>query len=133
MTLLDPATRPRYLPDADAAAALFAPLAQEHAEVAAFVYLDAGQRVLGLRHVRSEAPDMLDLPIRDVAADALAFGAVQVVMAHNHPSGDATPSLADKDATRLLARALEALDVRLVDHLVITANGVTSFRGLGFL
>ncbi|UZK65588.1 JAB domain-containing protein [Sphingomonas sp. M1-B02] len=89
--------------------------------------------MLGIRHARSCSVDRLVLPIREVAADALAFDARAVVMAHNHPSGDPTPSAADREATRLLARALEAIEVRLVDHLVIAARGITSFRSLGLL
>ncbi|MFS2109830.1 JAB domain-containing protein [Sphingomonas sp. Sphisp140] len=124
---------PLRLPDAEAAGALFAPLASERVEVLAFAYLDRHQQILGMRHARSEYRDALDLPIRDVAADAIAFHAVAVVMAHNHPSGDPTPSRADREATDRLARALDAVGVRLIDHLVIAANGTTSFRSLGFL
>jgi DNA repair protein RadC len=123
----------RWLPDSAAAGDLFAALADEQVEVMAFAYLGEGHRLLGLRHARSASAQTLDLPIRDVAADALAFGATSVVMAHNHPSGDPTPSAADREATRLLARALEALGVRLIDHLVVARSGVTSFRALGLL
>ena len=121
------------LHDAQEAGELFAPLARERVEVLAFAYLDRHQQILGMRHVRSEHRDQLDLPIRDVAADAIAFHAVAVVMAHNHPSGDPTPSRADREATEKLARALDALGVRLLDHLVVAAKGTTSFRSLGFL
>ena len=133
MALLDPQAAPRRLPDAQAAQSLFAALAHEPVEVAAFVYLGRDQRLLGMRHTRPGAANWLDLPIRDVAADALAFDASAVVMAHNHPSGDPTPSLADREATRQLARALRALEVRLLDHLIVAERGVTSFRALGLL
>ena len=123
----------RRIADAQAAGALFAPLAEEEVEVAAFVYLAEDQRVLGMREVRSESRETFDLPIRAVVADALRFDARGVVMAHNHPSGDSTPSAADREATRLLARALDPLGVRLIDHLVVTRHGVTSFRTLGLL
>jgi DNA repair protein RadC len=122
-----------HLGDPRAAGELFAPLADEEVEVAAFVYLGDDQRVLGMREARSESRDTFDLPIRDVVADAIRFDARGVVMAHNHPSGDATPSMADREATRLLARALDPLGVRLLDHLVVTRAGVTSFRTLGWL
>jgi DNA repair protein RadC len=124
---------PRRIADAAAAGELFACLADEPTEVMAFVYLGGDQRVLGLRHARSASVSRLVLPIREIAADALAFGAVAVVMAHNHPSGDPTPSIADREATRLLARALETLEVRLVDHLIVASAGITSFRNLGLL
>jgi DNA repair protein RadC len=127
----DPA--PRLVRDAAAARVLFAALAEERLEVAAFAYLGEDRRLLGLRHSRSASPHTHELPIRDVAADALAFGADALVMAHNHPSGDATPSRADRDATCRLARALDALGVRLIDHLVIARGETTSFRALGLL
>lgn len=119
--------------DPAAASDLFAALAGEAFEVVAFVYLDSEQRVLGMRHVRSRSDWALEVPIRTVAADALAFDAAGVVMAHNHPSGDPAPSVADREATRLLARALGALGVRLLDHLVVARRGVASFRTLGLL
>jgi DNA repair protein RadC len=124
---------PKILADPAAAGALFAPLSREASEVVAFAYLAEDQRLLGIRHARSASVDMLDLPVREVASDALAFGARGVVMAHNHPSGDPTPSTADRDATRLLARALDPLGVRLLDHLVIAREGTVSFRSLGLL
>ena len=119
--------------DPQAAAALFAPLAEEQCEVAAFVYLDGDERVLGCREARSYSRDSFDLPIRDVVADALRCDARGVVMAHNHPSGDPTPSAADREATRLLVRALDPVGVRLLDHLVMSRSGFTSFRDMGLL
>ncbi|RYE02573.1 MAG: DNA repair protein, partial [Sphingomonadales bacterium] len=74
-----------------------------------------------------------DLPIRIIAAEALACDAVAVVIAHNHPSGEAMPSAADREATRRLARALDGLGIRLLDHLVVTRTGFASFRALGLL
>jgi DNA repair protein RadC len=129
----EPLKAPRRLADPATAGALFACLADEPAEVMAFVYLDRDQHVLGMRHARSGSVDRLVLPIREIAADALAFGAVAVVMAHNHPSGDPTPSIADREATRLLARALGTLEIRLIDHLIVATRGITSFRNLGLL
>jgi DNA repair protein RadC len=130
---LEALAAPRHLADPAAAGALFACLADEVTEVMTFVYLDSNQRLLGMRHVRSGSIDRLVLPIRDVAADALAFDAAAVVMAHNHPSGDPTPSIADREATRLLARALATLEMRLLDHLIVASGGITSFRRLGLL
>jgi DNA repair protein RadC len=133
MMLLETITPPRRITDADAALALFVDLAEEAVEVAAFAYLAGDQRLLGLRHVRTGSIDRLELPFREVVADILALDARAVVMAHNHPSGDPTPSAADREVTGMLARVLDALGVRLVDHLVVAAAGVTSFRLLGLL
>jgi DNA repair protein RadC len=119
--------------DAAAAHALFAPLAAERVEVAAFAYLDPEWRLLGLRHARSGGATAIDVPLRAVATDVLALDCAAVVMAHNHPSGDAAPSAADRALTKRLARALDALDVQLADHFILAGARITSFRALGLL
>lgn len=113
---------------------LFALLAAQQYEVAAFAYLDPEWRLLGMRQTPLGTRTAVHIPIRDVATDALAFAARHVVMAHNHPAGDPTPSADDRRVTGQLARALDALDITLLDHLVL-AEGVepASFRALGFL
>jgi DNA repair protein RadC len=116
-----------------AARSLFAPLAAEPVEVAAFAYLDPEWRLLGMRHARSALATAIDVPMRAVATDVLVFDCARVVMAHNHPSGDAAPSAMDRALTKRLARALDALGVQLFDHLVLSGERVTSFRALGLL
>lgn len=111
---------------------LIAPLASARAEMAAIAYLAADGRVLGLRHVAG-AVDRLVLPIRSVAIDALGFDAHAVVMAHNHPSGDPTPSEADLAVTRRVSRGLEAIGIRLLDHLVVAGDRRVSLRSAGYL
>jgi DNA repair protein RadC len=133
MTLFAPVSLPDRLDGPAEAERLFASMAEEKVEVVALVYLDANQRVLGMRQSRSRACDTHEIGLRDLAIDALAHGACGVVMAHNHPSGDPTPSEADREATRRIAGALAPLGVRLLDHLVLSRGGVTSFRALGLL
>lgn len=78
--------------------------------------------------------DRVDLPVRKILADAARLGSAGILLAHNHPSGDATPSVADCRATRRLAAAGEALDVAVVDHLIFADDGAcTSFRRNGLL
>lgn len=108
-------------------------VAGEQVEVAAFAYCDRAGRVLGLRHARGAAVDAVDLPVRRVAIDALSLDAVVVVMAHNHPRGEAWPSRADREATRRLADALRTFGVRLHEHLVVGEGGAWSFRAAGLL
>ncbi|WP_205007868.1 JAB domain-containing protein [Sphingosinithalassobacter portus] len=127
------AAEARLLSGQDVARPLFRPIAEAREELAVFAYLDAEGNLLGMRHTPGESRDSCAIPVRDVAADALAFGAHAVVMAHNHPSGDPTPSRADREATNGLARALGPLDIRLVDHLVLARGGAVSFRALGWL
>lgn len=117
----------------DHALNLFDSLRNEAVEVAAFAYLDPEWRLLGLRHARHGAIDSIHLSLRDVAADAISFGAAGVVMAHNHPSGNPDPSAADRDATRRIALALATFNVSLIEHLVVTSGGWSSFRNAGLL
>ena len=72
-------------------------------------------------------------PLRQIIVDAAAHGSAGIVIAHNHPSGDARPSESDRRATRSLAAAADALDCTLLDHLVFGGDDCTSFRRLGLL
>ena len=65
---------------------------------------------------------------RRLVAVALMSGASGLVLAHNHPSGCSRPSLADLRVTRELTRLLSALDIRLLDHLILGADGWRSLR-----
>ena len=72
-------------------------------------------------------------PLREIIADAAVHGSAGIVLAHNHPSGDPTPSDSDCRATRRLAAAAEALDCTILDHLVFGGRKCASFRQLGLL
>jgi DNA repair protein RadC len=72
-------------------------------------------------------------PLRTIIADAAQLGSAGIVLAHNHPSGDAQPSDSDRIATRRLAAAAEALDCTVLDHLVFAGSDCTSLRRLGYL
>lgn len=97
------------------------------------VHLDAEGRVLGLSAGTGGDPDSIELPVREIVRDALALGARALLLAHNHPSGDATPSAADKRATRRLADAAKGLEIRLLDHLIFARGECRSFRAMGLL
>ncbi len=70
---------------------------------------------------------------REVFAEALKFGAVSVVLLHNHPSGDATPSRNDVAVTQRILEAGNVLGIPLVDHLIIGDNTYTSLREKEFI
>ncbi|MES2420894.1 MAG: JAB domain-containing protein [Pseudomonadota bacterium] len=126
-----PVPSPR-IADLAAARALFSGLRNATVEMVAVAYLDPNRRLLGMRHVVG-GRDQAAISIRTVAADALAFGAVGVVIAHNHPSGSVTPSARDVTFTRALAAGLRTLEVVLLDHLVIAGVQVTSLRAMGVI
>ncbi len=102
-------------------------------EKLAVIHLDKDRRLLGLVEGQLEARAEVALPIRAIVADALRFGSAGIILAHNHPSGEAKPSRADIEATRRLAAVMAELDVALHDHLVFAAGEVRSFRALGLL
>lgn len=70
---------------------------------------------------------------REVVKRALELGACAVILVHNHPSGDPTPSRDDIEMTRLIAHAADAVGVLLHDHLIIGQKGVVSFKSQGLL
>lgn len=77
--------------------------------------------------------DGADLPIRVIVADAARHGSKGLILAHNHPSGDPSPSATDKRITRRLALVGEAMDVAILDHLVMAGAECRSMRQMGLL
>lgn len=102
---------------------LFAHLIDLPHEAVGIAYLDSDWQVLGVRHSIGDSAAATDVPLRQIARDAVALDAARVVMAHNHPSGDPTPSAADRCATRRLAQALAALGAPLAEHLIVARSG----------
>ncbi|NDO83735.1 hypothetical protein CJP72_24210 [Citrobacter sp. NCU1] len=70
---------------------------------------------------------------REVVKRALYFNAAAVIFAHNHPSGDTTPSQADKAITQRLVQALALVDIRVPDHLIVGGRQILSFAEHGLL
>ncbi len=70
---------------------------------------------------------------REVVKASLATNASAVILYHNHPSGDATPSQADRRITRQLTDALALVDIRVLDHFVISFECVVSFSERGWI
>ena len=77
--------------------------------------------------------DHAPLYTREVVKRALELGASAIILVHNHPSGDPTPSEGDIKITREVKEAVEKLGIVLHDHIVIGRNGHQSFRSLGLL
>ena len=95
-------------------------------------HLDDEARCLHLSRHLGDASGV-DFPLRDIVVDAARHGSVSILLAHNHPSGDPRPSVADLRATRRLASVAEALDCNLLDHLIFASTECTSMRRLGYL
>ena len=91
---------------------------REHLWIA---HLDDQARCIHLsRHDGNEAG--ANIPVGQVVRDAVLAGSSGLVLAHNHPSGDPTPSAGDRALTRRLAMLSEAMDVELLDHLVLAGD-----------
>lgn len=95
-------------------------------------HVDSAARCIHVDHYVGNG-DSIGFPVRDIVAAAARLGSAGLVIAHNHPSGDARPSSADCRATRKLARAGEAIDLVILDHLIFADRDCTSMRRMGLL
>jgi DNA repair protein RadC len=104
-----------------------------HEELRA-VLLDNRHFVLSIRTIYRGTVNQAQARVAEVFREAVRLGAVAIVVVHNHPSGDPTPSSADVALTADLAKAGELLDVDVLDHLIIAGGRHVSLRrlGLGF-
>ena len=104
----------------------------EH-EVFTVVFLDAQHRVIELRQMFRGTVTQTSVYPREVVKESLQLNAAAVILAHNHPSGVPEPSRADEFLTQSLKSALQLVDVRVLDHLVVTATAVVSFAERGLI
>ena len=102
-------------------------------EVFAVLFLDSQHRLLRLEEMFHGTLAQTSVYPREVVRRALELNAGAVILAHNHPSGLAEPSRADELLTQALKAALQLVDVRVLDHLVIGRAGVVSFAERGLL
>ena len=102
-------------------------------EVFLGLYLDAQNRVIADEELFRGTLTQTSVYPREVVKRALARNAAAVILAHNHPSGLAEPSIADEALTRALQQALALVDVKVLDHFVIAGNTATSFAERGLL
>ena len=109
-----------------------APHFNPECECLAVLMLNTRKRVKGHQLVTIGTMDTLLVHAREVFRTAIVSSAASVLLLHNHPSGDATPSEADIKVTRDLIRAGQILKIEVVDHVVIGRPGFQSLRALGY-
>jgi len=97
------------------------------------LYLDNRHRVLRFDEMFRGTIDGTSVYPREVVKEALVVNAAAVILAHNHPSGVAEPSQADERITLRLKSALELVDIRLLDHLIVGDGQTTSMASRGLL
>ncbi len=108
-------------------------LAGRGQEVFAVLFLDAQHRLLRMEELFQGTLTQTSVYPREVLKRALALNAAAVVLAHNHPSGVAEPSRADEYLTQSLKTALQLVDVRVLDHIVVGQGQVVSMAERGLL
>lgn len=102
-------------------------------EVFSCLFLDSQHRVLRCEDLFFGTLDGAAVYPREVAVRALQYGAAAVIFAHNHPSGVAEPSSADRRITERLCSALALLDIRVLDHIIVGSGREYSFAEEGLL
>jgi DNA repair protein RadC len=102
-------------------------------EVFVVLFLDAQNRLIRAEEMFRGTLTQTSVYPREVAKRALDLGAAALLLAHNHPSGAAEPSRADEFLTQTLSKALALIDVRVLDHLVVSQTEVVSFAERGLL
>lgn len=102
-------------------------------EVFAVMFLDSQHRLIALEEMFRGTLTQTSVYPREVVQRALALQAASVVLAHNHPSGSAQPSRADEALTQTLRSALGLVDVRVLDHFIVTREQALSMAELGLL
>ena len=123
-SLADPAASSRYLKSR---------LAGYPYEVFACLFLDNRHRVIAFEELFRGSIDSANVHPREVVRRCLAHNAAAVILAHNHPSGVAEPSQADRTITIRLREALGLIEVRVLDHIVIGDGVPTSLAERGWL
>lgn len=102
-------------------------------EIFACIFLDNAHQIIRYEELFTGTIDSASVYPREVVKLALKYNAAALIFAHNHPSGDVSPSIADKDITKTLQQALSLVDIRVLDHLIIGEGGSFSFAEHGLL
>ncbi|MFD2101662.1 RadC family protein [Flagellimonas iocasae] len=97
------------------------------------VYLNNSNKVIHKSQLSKGGITGTLVDVRLVLKQALDLGAVGIILAHNHPSGTLKPSAADKQITQKLKKASEALDIKILDHLILAHQHYFSFADQGIL
>ena len=108
-------------------------MARETVEKFRLLFLDARDNLIADELQQNGTVNHAPIYPREVVKRALELGASAIVMIHNHPSGDPTPSAEDIEITRQVEAAATTVGVSLHDHIVIGRGGHTSFKALGLL
>lgn len=110
----------------DVADLLFSELKYERREIAKIILLNSKNIIQKIIDISYGGTNFAMLEPRDVLYEAIKINAPKVIVVHNHPSGDPTPSIADIEITQRLINAANILGINFLDHIVIAENGCES-------
>ena len=102
-------------------------LGEEQRELFAVIFLDVRNRLQSFDVLFHGTTSQAEVHPKEIARQALVYNSTSVILAHNHPSGTTDPSSADMVITRRLSEALKLLDIKVLDHVIVSANGSYSF------
>ena len=128
---LIPAVAARYLASRTSADVIISDSASLRTLFLPYFFLacfDGKLKLLGVRLLSEGSPSANEISLRKIATEALALGATAVVLAHNHPSGIATPSQEDIFITHYIRDALQPLGITLYDHVIMTDDDMVSLK-----
>ena len=108
-------------------------LAEEEREIFLVIFMDAQHRVIKHSKLFSGTLSHVEVHPREIVREAIKMNASAVILAHNHPSGCAEPSKADKLITERVVKCCQFMDVRVLDHLVIGRGEYVSFAERGWI
>lgn len=108
-------------------------MADETVEKFVVLLLDCKLRIQGKHTIAIGGLDSCPVHPREVFKPAIRNGAAAIIVAHNHPSGDATPSTEDIAITKRLEEASKVIGIQLVDHVIVGTNNFTSMKADGYL
>ncbi|PCJ58211.1 MAG: hypothetical protein COA65_08210 [Rhodospirillaceae bacterium] len=112
---------------------LHASMAHEEKEHFRLLFLDRKNAILADEVQQSGTIDHAPIYPREVVKRALDLNASAIIMVHNHPSGDPTPSKADIAITKAVQAACQKLGIELHDHIIVAKSGHQSFKSMGLL
>jgi len=127
--------RARITCSEDAAKILFVAFegCMEHHEEVHVLYLNKANRVLGISNVSKGGISGSLVDVRIILQIALKVSSSSILLSHNHPSGSITPSNDDLVLTEKIRKGCEAIDVKLLDHIIVANETYTSFADEGIL
>lgn len=110
-----------------------AAMANENNEHFRLIFLNKKNEVIADEVQQSGTVDHTSAYPREIIKRALELGATAIILVHNHPSGDPSPSQADIQVTQNIIDAAKPFEIVIHDHLIVSRNGTTSFKNLGLM